>query len=352
MTENGSMTLCYPYPQADISGQIKLFPEDFKVNESLGFELSGSGEHLFLYVQKQGLTTPELIEQLSNSVGIHPRQLGYSGLKDKQAVTQQWISLHLPGIKQTPEIPATDNYQILRSHWHDKKLRVGVHQSNDFDITVRNIQGNPGDLQQIIKRLQQHGFANYFGVQRFGRQRDNVFQALKVLTNRHKSKRLGRHRKSLYLSSLRSELFNRILCRRIQLGIWDNPVNGDLYMLAGSQSLFNAALDEEILQRYAQCDIHSALSLYGCGDSKLSEQALQIENEVLTSCPEIRDTLLKHEIKRSYRSNRAVPKRLRVSYQPQENIIRVRVELGKGVYLTSLLNHFVTIEPNKVSSGS
>lgn len=340
----GSSALCYPYAKADISAHIKCYPEDFRVSENLGFELSGSGEHLFLYVQKTGLTTPELIQILSKHAGILPRNVGYSGLKDKQAVTRQWISLHLPGVKQPPELADTQNYQIIKSQWHDKKLRVGVHQSNQFDITLRNISGRPDSLQQKLVNIEKHGFANYFGSQRFGRQQDNVAQALRVLNNRHKNKRLGRNKKSLYLSALRSEIFNQILSRRIQLGLWNSPAEGDMYMLAGSQSMFNAAIDDEIKRRYATFDIHSALSLYGCGDSKLSGQALEIEDEVIASHPEVRDTLIKQEIKRSYRSHRAIPQHLNVAYQPQENIIRLQVGLEKGVYLTSLLNHFVEIE--------
>lgn len=343
MIESGMSALVFPYGEATSSAQIKLYPEDFRVSEELGFELTGNGEHLFLYVQKSGLTTQQLTERISKIAGIHPRNIGYSGLKDKQAVTQQWISLHLPGCKQPPDIPNTEDYQILQSQWHDKKLRVGVHRSNHFDITLRNIKGDLDKILRKIGKIEKQGFANYFGSQRFGTQQDNVAQALRVLNNRHKSKRLGRHKKSLYLSALRSELFNRILSRRIELGFWDHPVQGDTYTLAGSQSLFNADIDDEILQRYAQFDIHSALSLYGSGDSRIADQALNIENEVVSSYPGISDTLIASEIKRSYRASRAIPRQLKVSYEPQQNSINLKVELAKGVYLTTLLDHFVDI---------
>lgn len=337
--------LKYPYGEPEVSARIKLKPEDFRVSENLGFELTGSGEHLFLYIQKTALTTLQLIEQLAKCAGIHPRHIGYSGLKDKQAVTQQWISLHLPGLKQPPDLPDTDEYQILQSHWHDKKLRVGVHRSNFFNITLRNVTGEIALLQETVDKIVGHGMANYFGSQRFGQQQDNVAQALKVLSNRHRTKRLTRHKKSLYLSALRSELFNRILSTRIDLGLWGQPVQGDIYMLAGSQSLFNSDINENVLSRYAEFDIHSALSLYGNGETRVDDRAGRIENDVFDSCADIRDRLIDNDLKRSYRASRAIPGDLSMAYLPDEKVLNLQVELGKGVYLTTLLEHCVNIIP-------
>ena len=89
MSEAEVTSLHFPYGEAKLSGRIKSCPEDFVVNEQLGFDLNGSGEHLFLYVQKRLLTTHELIELLAKIIGIPARQIGYSGLKDKHAVTRQ-----------------------------------------------------------------------------------------------------------------------------------------------------------------------------------------------------------------------------------------------------------------------
>lgn len=341
MQDKREYPLLYPYGEARIGARIKFIPQDFRVSENLGFALSGSGEHLYLYVQKTGLTTQQLIEQLSQRVGIHPRHVGYSGLKDKHAVTQQWISLHLPGAKQVAEITDTDGYQVLQSQWHDKKLRVGVHRSNRFHIILRNVSGDIGLLESRLELIESQGMANYFGAQRFGSREDNVEQALRTLNNRHKNKRLSRHKKSLFLSALRSELFNRILCKRIQLGLWNTPVDGDVYMLAGSQSMFSASIDDTIRRRFSEFDIHSAISLYGCGEEKLTRRALQIEQEIFSSSTEICQTLCDSQIRRAYRGHRAVARQLDVDYSAAEKTIELQVELARGVYLTSLLAHFV-----------
>jgi len=335
--------LVYPYGEPGLSGTIKSMPEDFKVSENLGFEPSGEGEHLFLYVQKTSLTTHQLVEQLAKATGLKPRDIGYSGLKDKQAVTRQWISLHMPGAKHKPEIADSENYQILDAQWHDKKLRIGVHRSNTFDIITRDIKGQSDDLVENIDQIRQSGFANYFGEQRFGYKQDNVEQALRVLNNRHKFKRLSRNKKSLYISALRSELYNQILSKRIQKGIWLSPVEGDIFMLAGTQSIFQEPLAENIIQRYEDGDLHCAISLYGSGDSKLSDQAQLLEKEIIDSQVEISSTLLKVSVKRSLRANRALVDELKVSEEPENKTLRVQVTLEKGSYLTTLLNHFVTI---------
>ena len=343
MSDPEDKALNYPYGTAVLSGVIKQRPEDFIVNEQLGFTTTGSGEHLFLYVEKRSLTTMELIEQLAKASGIAARLIGYSGLKDKHAVTRQWVSLHLPGAKEKPQIPDTENYKILKSDWHDKKIRVGVHKANQFEITIRNVKGQSDELENIVALIRTHGFANYFGEQRFGRQQDNVAQALRVLNNRHKLKRLSRNKKSLYLSALRSELFNQILSKRVQQGIWMEPVEGDVFMLAGRQSIFAEALSEEILQRYKELDIHSALSMAGTGETRISHQASEIEHDIFQQNSEIHQTLLTLDIPRSLRPNRALATDFMIESDIENNTIVVKVELESGVYLTTLLQHFINV---------
>lgn len=334
-------TLIYPYGAASLTGVIKQNPEDFKVHEQLGFELSGEGEHLFIEVEKTELTTFQLIEIIAKHCGVAAKQIGYSGLKDKQAITRQWLSIQLPGYKQMPEIPDGEQYRILDKQWHDKKLRVGVHKFNDFEITIRNIEGNMDELTVTIKRINEFGFANYFGQQRFGSNQDNVSQALRVLGNRHKSKRLSRQKKGLYLSALRSEIFNQILAHRINQGIWKEPVDGDLFMLSGTQSMFAEALNDELIQRYQALDIHSAVSLMGCGESRITSQALAIENEVLNDAGEMIEILNQQEVKRAYRSSRAIAHHMVIEVLDSATVY-LKVRLERGVFLTSLINHFLS----------
>ncbi len=336
--------LNYPLPGYSGSGRIKQQPADFKVIEQLGFEPSGSGEHLLLYIQKTGLTTPQAIDQIADQLDIPARQFGYSGLKDKHAITRQWLSVQLPGYQGLPEIEQSDALRVLHSAWHDKKLRIGNHRSNLFEVRVRNVEVDWEDLQQRQSAIECHGFANYYGQQRFGVAQDNVQQALKSLNKRHQRKRLSRHKKSLYLSALRSELFNRILSARIGQGIWREPIRGDVFILSGSQSFFSATLDDALTKRYQALDIHCGISLYGTGETHLTDMAAVLEASVLANYPEMTETLLASHLKRAYRANRAQARHLEIQYDADNAWLDIKVELGKGVYLTTLLNHLVEIQ--------
>lgn len=335
------MSLHLPFADPSLRGSIKQQPEDFFVEEQLGFELSGQGEHLYLYIEKIQLTTHELIQQLAKAASLHPRHIGYSGLKDKHAITRQWISLHMPGVKNHPQIENGERFKVLQAQWHDKKLRTGVHRSNRFTVVVKNLTGQSDRLEQIVEAIRVQGFANYFGEQRFGANNENVEQALRILTHRHKAKRLSRQRKSLYISALRSELFNAILSKRIELGVWERPLPGDLFMLNGTHSLFEADIDPSIYSRYRDMDIHSAVSLYGEGISRINDQAAVLEEEIFHQHGEMTAVLDQTGVKYAYRAHRAVAVDLQVKLDEKANAMLIQVALEKGVFLTSLISHFV-----------
>ena len=219
--------LVYPYGSPIVSGVLKSRPVDFQVTEELGFEPEGEGEHLFLWVEKTGLSTPELIARIARDYSLKPQLIGYSGLKDKHALTRQWLSLHLPGKPSPADLDGGDGYRVLQQVRHHKKLRPGTHKSNSFQLRLRAVENFPEQAREQLQCVAERGFANYFGAQRFGRKQDNVRQALEQLTTR----KLKRSRKSILLSSLRSHLFNQILARLISLGRWEHPLPGDVFML-------------------------------------------------------------------------------------------------------------------------
>ena len=338
-----SPSLLYPYGAPEISGVIKSEVADFKVDETLGFEPSGEGEHLFLQIEKTGLSTHELIDQVAIDFNIKPRDVGYSGLKDKHAVTRQWLSLHLAGQMQSMKIPESSAYKILSQGWHTRKLKPGSHRSNCFEVLIREVDSFDGTAQQQLDLIREKGMANYFGQQRFGRSDDNVSRALQVFANARKTRKLSRTRKGIYLSALRSELFNQILSARIKNDIWNKPAEGDVFMLSGSQSIFQEAITDEILERFSQFDISSTASLFGEGENRLKLQALQIEQTVFEENVEICDCLLRLKARLHRRPIRIQVKNLEVDYQSADKLINIKAELPRGSYFTSLLNHFVDI---------
>ncbi len=331
----------YPYGRPVISGLIKSQAEDFKVDENLGFEPEGEGEHLFLWIEKSMVTTHDLIDRVARDFSVQARNIGHSGLKDKIAVTRQWLSLYLPGKMASLELPDTCGYKILTHIWHQKKLRPGTHRSNHFEVLIRNVESVPDAVWQQLDLIRSQGMANYFGQQRFGRRDDNVERALHAFSNARRTRKLSRSKNSLYISAMRSFLFNRILSRRIEQGYWHKPLPGDVFMLSGSQSIFFESINEALLERFNRFDLSSTISLYGSGKRMLEGDALALEDQVLAEYETINQCLIQQKAKLQMRTTRVAVQNLKVSHDMSGKTLHVSVTLPRGSYFTSLLDHFV-----------
>lgn len=185
---------------------------DFVVDEIPLYDFSGEGEHLFVRIRKKGLTTQEMLKILTQHTGIKQRDIGYAGLKDKQAMTTQYISLHR-NYEQALKDFSHPEIKILETHLHNNKLRIGHLKGNRFFIRLKKV--NPTDAQKIQNAYQQitnAGFPNFFGYQRFGREGDNAAAGKALITKNPK----GRHNKFL-LSAYQSDLFNQWLNKRIEM---------------------------------------------------------------------------------------------------------------------------------------
>lgn len=210
-----------------VTGVIKLAPEDFYVEELLDLELSGSGEHLYLFIEKVGQNTEFVAKQLAKYFKVRAMDVGFSGLKDRWAVTRQWFSIYVRN--QTFEelsLDGIEGIRLVRSDRHGRKLRRGEHRGNTFRIRVREIE-SPGALESSLVELKERGFPNYFGVQRFGREAQNLERAQQWFKGEIKA---SRSQRSFYLSAVRSYLFNILLSEKVEGGEWlegAGPLYGD-----------------------------------------------------------------------------------------------------------------------------
>lgn len=332
--------LVYPYGPPITAGILKSGPNDFRVCEELGFEPSGEGEHLFLLVEKEGLSTHELISRVARDYSLDPKLVSYSGLKDKHALTRQWLSLHMPGKKPPPELFKGNGYRVVRQASHNRKLRPGTHKYNSFQVILREVNDFPDQTREQILAVTRQGFANYFGAQRFGRQQDNVTQALGQLPVR----RLTRSRKSILLSSLRSHLFNRILAQRISLGHWELPLEGDVFMLRGNRSIFSETLDDRLTERFRTLDISNTASLYGSGQVLLTGEPQAIEAQVFAECDAITRCLDQQGARLQMRALRAVVDNFSYDYDAEDQSLLLKLDLPAGCYVTTVLDHFIKLQ--------
>jgi tRNA pseudouridine13 synthase len=243
------MTRTLTHDLPGTGGLLKAQPEDFVVDELPAYAASGEGTHTFLFVEKRGLTTAEMIARLGKALGVKREDAGAAGQKDRQAVTRQWISM--PGVDPERALGVTvDGVRVLEAKRHGHKLRTGHLVGNRFAITLR---GGHEDCvaraKATVDRLVKTGMANYFGAQRFGARGDNAARGRALLVPAAAAENLKRPRipgaeRRMLVSAYQSELFNRYLDARIDDGLLARALDGDVLKKTDTGGLFNVAAGE------------------------------------------------------------------------------------------------------------
>ena len=324
------------------SGDIKTAPDDFVVEEILPFAPEGSGEHVFLHVEKIGENTEYIARLLARHAGVRQRDIGYAGLKDRHGRTRQWFSIWLPQ-KDEPDWTnlESEHLKILETSRHARKLRRGVLQGNRFDIRIRNWQGEQETTEAQLLAIKSHGFPNYFGEQRFGHEGRNIAKALAMF----QGERVKREQRSIYLSAARSYLFNLILAERVSSRTWNQALPGDILQLNNCHSHFRAnEIDASLKERVETNDIHPTGALFGKGNNQTGE-AQALEQAIVASQPELTAGLLKSELEADRRALRVIPKNLVWLFEDQQ--LRLSFELPAGSYATTLIREIVSIQKDK-----
>jgi tRNA pseudouridine13 synthase len=220
-----------PYLTAElpgIGGQLRSRPEDFFVDEEPAYLPSGTGDHVFVRIEKRGLTTAHAVERIAKALGVAVRDIGVAGMKDRHAVTRQWLSLPPPVTADAARAVAIDDVVILEAACHPHKLRTGHVRTNRFVLRVRGVTPDAAQkARDILDRLAQPpGAPNWYGEQRFGRDGDNAERGLAIV----RGERPPRDRKiaRLLVSSLQSQLFNAWLVARLADGLYARVLAGDI----------------------------------------------------------------------------------------------------------------------------
>jgi len=325
---------------APARGLIKQHPEDFRVDEILGFEPEGEGPHAWLQIRKRDTNTQWLAGALARLAGVAKRDVGYGGLKDRAAVTSQWFSVPIEGRPEPDwEEIASPEIELLRVTRHRKKIRRGIQTGNRFQLRVQDYEGDAESLQARVQALSAGGVPNYFGEQRFGHDGGNITRAWETLVAGKRVR--DRHLRGLYLSAARSMLFNRVLARRVEDGNWCRAIPGEALMLDGSHSVFNQPReDADIDARLAAMDLHPTGPMWGDGDPIASGEALALEQSVLSGCAEWCDGLAAAGLKSARRALRVPLAELEVALEDSRRLT-ISFALPAGAYATMAMREII-----------
>lgn len=299
-------------------GEFRSIPEDFQVDEELGYEPSGTGEHVFLQVCKRGENTAWVAEKIAAVAGVNNNDVGYCGRKDRHAVTTQWFSVYLPKPAEAgmPDwsLLNSDSIQILAVSRHQHKLRRGEHQRNHFVIRLRNLQTSDRDLlAEKINRIFAQGVPNYFGEQRFGRGGNNLQEAQAILVDGKRYR--DKQKRGLMLSAARSYLFNQVLAARVRMNNW-------FHLLDGESEIPTAPL-------------------WGRGRSKVSGEVEALETQVLGEWGDWANGLEHSGLLQERRPLILLPEES--SWRWIDDDLELRFALNAGEFATSVLHEIAEL---------
>ena len=248
------MSSALPLLTADLpgtGGSLRADLADFEVEELPAYQPAGEGSHVLAWIEKRGLTTIQAIRLLAGAVGVHERDVGAAGMKDRHAVTRQLLSFPPPASPEALLTAQVDGVTVLSADRHPHKLRTGHLRGNRFRLVVRGVTSSAdaaaGRAQAILDRLAEPpGSPNWYGEQRFGAAGDNAAAGRALLSSR--GRRRGRESR-LLVSAYQSELFNRYLSRRIADDRYRRVIGGDILMVpsGGMFATSDPAVDQERL---------------------------------------------------------------------------------------------------------
>lgn len=308
------------YPETQARGSLKLSNADFLVTELPLASPSGEGEHIWLHVKKDGANTAYVAQRLADYAGVKEINVGYAGLKDRYAITEQWFSIYFPK-GETPDFLQLkhDEFTVLAQSRHVKKLRRGDLLGNAFDITLRDVEGEQASIEANLKQIQQHGVPNYFGPQRFGHDGGNVEQGRMMLAREIRVS--NQKRKGIYLSAVRSFVFNEMLAERINNGLWGKTLGGDV-------------LDKQEMPTAA---------LWGRGRVTTTAAAADLENAIAERHAALCEGMEHAGLTQDRRALAAIPQEMKWQWLDHENSkqLRLTFSLSAGYYATSVLREIL-----------
>jgi tRNA pseudouridine13 synthase len=336
-----------PLVTADLPGSggtLRRSPEDFQVDEVPAYLPSGTGPHLYLRVEKRGRTTRDVVRDLARRLGVPDRDAGYAGLKDRDAVTTQWLSFP---VARDPDPAALEGpgVRVLEASRHANKLRPGHARGNVFGIVVHG--GDLARARACAAALEARGLPNFFGPQRFGVEGRNAEVGRAILRGEAtaEARRAARDRflRRLSISAWQSLLFNRWLAARMADGLFATALRGDVLKKLDTGGLFTCEDPEVDGPRVARFEVSPAGPMFGHKLRAAEHEALAREERLLAQ-----DGVSPADLARgggeAEGTRRPARLRVTVSLEPAGDGYRAAFELPKGSYATVVMRELAKSE--------
>ncbi len=328
-------------------GRFRLRPEHFVVLEQLRESPSGEGEHSLIEVEKIGQNTAWVARWLARETGVAPRDVGYCGQKDRHARCRQWFSV--PRHVSPSDLSPPEGVEVQTVARHHRKLRLGAHSANHFELQLAIDAGAEGFLARC-EAIAQHGCPNWFGAQRFGRDGGNLARAREWFES---GGRVRRDQRSFLLSAARSHLFNQFLMQRVAQGTWNTAVDGDILNLDGSGSVFYCeTADDAICARVASADVHPTGPMWGRGEATRDGQCAARERALLADESALMDGLEQHGLRAERRPLRVCPSDLQATLSDDHSTARLTFTLRPGQFATAVLQEIGEFEDASVPNST
>jgi tRNA pseudouridine13 synthase len=358
-------------------GALRTQPEDFVVEEDLGFAASGTGQHVLLKVRKRNANTQWVARELARLAGCHPRDVGYAGLKDRRAVAVQWLTVP----KSTLTLEAWcevrhPEFDVLEAHAHSRKLPRGALAGNRFTIRIRGLVVGDEAFDFRVARIKSQGVPNYFGPQRFGHNGSNLARIPAGLQNLRSPER------GFVLSAARAVIFNAVLAARVQEGSWNHLEPGDIANLDGRGSIFPVegiatpgvattaprdttdsfartgptgapgpapAIDPSLVERAAQLDLHPTGPLWGRGAPATQHRIATLESRVAAQFQPACDLTTAAGMDQERRALRLAVRDFTWHREPDARVVSFR--LTRGSFATTVLRELIDTDGPDDDSG-
>lgn len=304
--------------------------DDFKVIEQ-PLSFTNRGNFLILKIKKSNLGTWDLIDKLAKGLQIYENEIGYAGLKDKNATTTQYISIPRKYGKDVKKFKH-HKIEILETFFHKTKLNIGDLYGNSFEINLHEVrQEDVGQIEKRLKEIGKIGMPNFFGYQRFGRDiKENLEKAKKIIYGDLKIR--DRKLEKMLISAYQSDFFNQWLATRIKDSNESfKLLNGDVMIQLKDEKLFTPSkINDALIKDFEHHKVVPTGLLSGRNVFRAKYEAGELESK-------FDDTYIQEKGLR--RPAIVYPTDISVQYHKESSKCKLRFTLPRGSYATVLIEN-------------